>query len=59
MNGRLVNGFESFILIGTLIATLVGLLIGRAKGRPLLGAILGFFLSWIGWIIVAVIPAKK
>ena len=35
-----------------------GSLIGRAKRRPVLGAVLGFVLGFIGWIIVACIPAK-
>jgi hypothetical protein len=36
-----------------------GYLIGNPKGYGVLGAVLGFFLGIIGWIIVAVIPAKK
>jgi hypothetical protein len=34
----------------------VGYLIGNPKGLGLVGILLGFFLSWIGWIIVAVMP---
>jgi hypothetical protein len=45
-------------LLALIIGTGVGWLIGRAKRRPVLGLVLGFLLSWIGWIIVACIPAK-
>jgi|CXWL01.1.fsa_nt_gi hypothetical protein len=32
----------------------IGALIGKGKGRAGAGFVLGFFLSWIGWIIIAV-----
>lgn len=35
---------------------LVGYLIGRRKGHPVLGAVLGFFLHFIGWIVIALVP---
>ncbi|NLV57124.1 MAG: hypothetical protein GXY13_16110, partial [Acidimicrobiales bacterium] len=38
---------------------LVGFLIGRSKGRPVLGLILGALLGCFGWVIVALIPAKR
>ena len=50
---------ELLLLIFALLGTVVGYLIGNSKGRGLLGAGLGFFLGFIGWIIIAVIPAKK
>lgn len=47
------------ILIGTIFSVAIGYFIGVRRGRPVLGAVLGFFLSIIGWIIVAVIPRKQ
>jgi hypothetical protein len=32
----------------------IGALIGSRKGRAGAGFALGFFLSWVGWIIIAV-----
>jgi hypothetical protein len=37
----------------------IGYAIGKPKQRPILGFTLGFFLSIIGVIVVAVIPARK
>jgi hypothetical protein len=37
----------------------VGVWIASVKNRPLwLGALLGFLLSFIGWIILAVLPKR-
>ncbi|MEP1123434.1 MAG: hypothetical protein ABJH68_06030 [Ilumatobacter sp.] len=47
--------FVLFLVIGPI----VGYLIGNPKGYGVLGAVLGFFLGFIGWIIMAVIPAKR
>ena len=45
-------------IVGLIIGGLVGLLIGRSKDRGLLGLILGALLGCIGWVIIAIIPAK-
>ena len=37
------------------LSTIVGYMIGRSRGRGALGAVLGFFLGWVGWIIAAVV----
>ncbi len=29
------------------------------KGRPVLGAVLGFFLNVLGWIIIAMVPRRS
>ena len=36
-------------------STIVGYMIGKSRGRAALGAVLGFFLGWVGWIIAAVV----
>lgn len=38
-----------------LLSTIVGFMIGKSRGRGALGAVLGFFLGWVGWIIAAVV----
>lgn len=38
------------------VSTIVGFMIGKSRGRSALGAVLGFFLGWVGWIIAAVVP---
>lgn len=35
-----------------------GLVIGVRKRRPVLGFILGLALSWIGWIVIALVPRR-
>jgi hypothetical protein len=37
----------------------VGGFIGYYKNRTVLGAVLGFFLGCLGWLIIAVIPKKR
>ena len=37
------------------LSTIVGYMIGKSRGRAVLGAVLGFFLGWVGWIIAAVV----
>ena len=50
------NNTVLFLFIGWMIfSPLVGFMIGKSRGRPVAGAVLGFFLGWIGWIIAAVI----
>jgi hypothetical protein len=42
-----------FLLFGGLVVGGgVGYLIGKTRGRGGLGFVLGFLLSWVGWIIV-------
>lgn len=43
-----------WVLVGLAVSGVIGLAIGQAKGRPGAGFLLGFFLGWIGWIIIAV-----
>lgn len=51
-----IFGPDAFIVLFVLvIGPLVGWVIGRNKGRAAEGLILGFFLSWIGWIITAML----
>lgn len=38
------------------LGAVVGGLIGNIKGRPLAGAIWGFFLGPIGWVVILVAP---
>ena len=50
------NNTVLFLFVGWMIfSPLVGFMIGKSRGRPVAGAVLGFFLGWIGWIIAAVI----
>ena len=47
----------ALIIISWILAVIVAARIGsRLKGRPNLGIILGLLLSWIGVIIIAVVP---
>ena len=51
-----VNNTALFVFLGWMIfSPIVGYMIGKSRGRPVAGAVLGFFLGWIGWIIAAVI----
>lgn len=34
----------------------IGCAIGAWKGRPILGAVLGFFLAFVGWFIALILP---
>ncbi len=45
-------------VIGVVIGALVGYWLGGRKGRPVLGLILGALLTFIGWIIMLIIPEK-
>lgn len=47
-----------FVIIFAVLA-LVGALIGQHKGRTGFGAILGFLLGPIGWLIVALMPSNE
>lgn len=48
------------ILLCLMLTTgLIGYFIGKKKGRGGLGFVLGFFLNWIGLIIIAVITRKS
>jgi hypothetical protein len=47
------------LLIGVVLCGTIGCLIGRTRGRPILGLILGALFTWIGWIIIAVIPRRR
>lgn len=48
-----------FALLLWLAAIVVATWVGNTKQRPVLGVALGILLSWIGVIIMAVIPAKS
>jgi peptide/nickel transport system ATP-binding protein len=45
------------LLLWNVAGGLVGYFIGRGKGRTTSGFLFGFFLGWIGWIIVALLHA--
>ena len=48
------------VLVFTVAPALAGWSIGHGrKGRPVLGAVLGFFLSWAGVLAIALIPARR
>ncbi len=50
------NNIVFYLFVGWMIfSPIVGFMIGKSRGRPVAGAVLGFFLGWIGWIIAAVI----
>ncbi len=50
------NNIVFYLFVGWMILSpIVGYMIGKSRGRPVAGAVLGFFLGWIGWIIAAVI----
>jgi hypothetical protein len=51
----LVIGLSALHLIFIIWATIVG----SRKGRALVGFLLGFFLSWIGLIIIYLISPKS
>ena len=55
----MIAGPELLIVLFIVSFPVVGFLIGRTKGRPVLGAVLGFFLNVVGWIIIAVIPPRS
>ncbi len=44
------------ILCGLSIAALIGYFIGQTKGKPLRGAIVGFLLGPVGWLLIAISP---
>jgi hypothetical protein len=49
----------AIIVIGMIVGPLVGYFIGKPKGLGGLGAVLGFLLGFIGWIIVAVMKGNN
>lgn len=52
-----MSGDESwFILCGLSISAVVGYLLGDRKGKPIRGAILGFLLGPLGWLLVLISP---
>jgi hypothetical protein len=58
-DGCVIAGPELLIVLFIVSFPVVGYLIGRTKGRPVLGAVLGFFLNVVGWIIIAVVPPRS
>lgn len=51
-----MNQVMVVLLLWGLIGALVGAAIGKNKGRPEAGAIFGFLLGPVGWLLVAVGP---
>lgn len=49
---------ETFIIAGIINAG-IGALLGNIKKRALAGAILGFFLGIIGWILILVLEDRR
>jgi hypothetical protein len=47
-----------FLVVVISIGPLGGWYFGRGKGWALEGAVLGLFLSFVGWLVVAMIPPK-
>jgi hypothetical protein len=43
------------VLVGMAVSGGIGALIGRGKGRATAGFLLGAFLGWVGWIVVALL----
>lgn len=46
----------SYVLSGLCVAALVGYFIGQTKNKPIRGAIIGFLLGPLGWLLIAVSP---
>jgi hypothetical protein len=46
------------VLIAVAVGAVGGLLIGRWKHRPVLGTVIGAVFGVLGWIVLAVVPAK-
>lgn len=41
-----------------IVGAVFGYLIGSIKERPILGLVLGLFLSWIGLLVIGLMPHK-
>jgi hypothetical protein len=54
-----MSGVSIIPLVIWIAIMVAGYYIGRPKGRPVLGVVLTFFLSIIGLIIIALIPARR
>ena len=44
------------VLCGLSISSVIGYLIGKSKGKPDKGAIAGFFLGPVGWLLIIISP---
>lgn len=47
------------ILSGLCVSALVGHLLGKSKGKPVAGALIGFFLGPLGWLLVSLSPDAR
>ena len=54
-----MSGAAAIPIVIWIACAVAGYYIGKPKGRPGWGIALGFFLSVIGLIIIALIPARR
>jgi len=54
-----MSSFAAMAMVTWLIVLALGIFIGSTKNRPVLGAVLAFFLGFIGLIIIALVPRQE
>ena len=47
------------LIAGPLTGMVGGYIFGRERGRPVVGVLLGAWLCWLGWVVLAFIPARE